>query len=60
MYSLIVRNNIDIKKLNYKFMSLNENGIYLLQTNLDKVCWSSLSSNPNVIPLLEKNQDKID
>jgi len=52
---------IDENKLNFYFLSsYNESPgiIDLLETNSDKIDWTSLSLNPRVIRLLEVNPDK--
>ena len=51
---------VDLNKLDWERLSLNENAIHLLEQNPDKINWDILSINPNAIHLLEQNQDKID
>ena len=48
---------IDLKKINYGYLSENPNTIYILEKNLDKVDWCVLSANPNAINILEKHLD---
>ena len=50
---------VDIKKLDWEYLSINPNAISLLEANQDKINWHLLSGNPNAIALLEANQDKI-
>ena len=69
---LILRDWIDIDKLNYNLLCLNKNAIdwnrlskntsaiKLLTANKNKINWEHLSSNKNAIKLLNENQDKID
>jgi hypothetical protein len=49
---------IDIKKLDWTYLSWNQNAIHLLEQNPDKIDWFALSSNLNAIHLLEENQNK--
>ena len=46
-------------KIDWNMLSLNPNGIPLLEKNPDKIKWCELSLNPNGIKLLEQNLDKI-
>jgi hypothetical protein len=50
---------IDIKKINWDYLTINPNAVSLLQENQDKIYWPNLSKNPNAIDLLKENQDKI-
>ena len=34
-----LRDWIDIKKLNWFYLSRNKNAIHLLEANPDKICW---------------------
>ena len=52
-----LRDWIDINKLDWYYLSKNENAIELLKENLDKIDWDYLSSNPSAIDLLEQHQD---
>ena len=56
---LKLRDWVDIDKLDWDYLSENENAISLLKENQDKINWNSLSSNENAIELLKKNKDKI-
>ena len=55
---MILRNWIDLNKLNLNFLSGNPNAIDLIPTI--KICWFNLCANPNAIHLIEKNFDKIE
>ena len=58
-YSLYkLRSWINIKKIDWDYLSSNPKAIFLLEQNPDKINWMRLSSNPNAIHLLEKNYDK--
>ena len=57
---MILRNLIDLDKLNWSYLSGNKNAIHILEHNLDKVDWSELSGNINAIHILENNLDKVD
>ena len=46
-------------KIDYGYLSLNENAIPILEKNLDKVNWYMLSDNRNAIHILEQNLDKV-
>ena len=46
-------------KIDWNYLCLNPNAIYLLEQNLDKINWVYLLGNPNTIHLLEQNLDKI-
>ena len=50
---------INIKKINWGYLSKNTNAIDLLKENQNKISWNILSMNPNAIDLLKENQDKI-
>ena len=50
---------IDVKKLDWNYLSMNPNAIELLRANQDKINWNYLSGNKNAIELLEANKDKI-
>jgi hypothetical protein len=56
---LILRDWIDINKINWKTLSSNPNAIELLKKNKNKINWEFLSRNPNAIELLKENQHKI-
>ena len=56
---LKLRDWIDINKIEWDYLSLNENAIELLKENQDKIYWNFLSLNINVIELLKENQNKI-
>ena len=56
---LILRDWINIEKLDSRFLSLNPNAIELLTQNQDKIDWNNLSLNENAIELLTQNKDKI-
>jgi hypothetical protein len=60
MVSMKLRDWIDIKKLNWKYLSDNQNAIDLLKENQDKINWHYLLLNENAIELLKQNQDKLD
>ena len=47
------------KKINYKYLSQNENAMELLMNNQDKIDWDGLSANLSATELLYANQDKI-
>ena len=42
---------IDKIKLDYSYLSLNPNAIYLLKANKDKIIWCYLSRNPSIFQL---------
>ena len=44
-----LRDWIDINKLDWYYLSKNENAIELLSSNLDKINWYWLSSNPSIL-----------
>ena len=44
--------NENSHKVDWEFLSTNQNAIHILQNNLDKVDWFYLSANPNAIPIL--------
>ena len=46
-------------KINYLYLSFNDNGINIIKENLDKINWCYLSGNENAINLIKKNQEKI-
>ena len=50
---------VDKNKIDWSYLSLNENAIQLLRENPDKICWLYLSRNSNAIELLKENPDKI-
>ena len=50
---------VNIDRLNWFWLSANQNAIHLLEENIDKIDWNMLSVNPNAIHILEKNIDKI-
>ena len=52
---LILRNWINIDKINFNLLSLNPNAIDLLKINKDKINWHYLSCNPNAISILKDN-----
>ena len=39
---------VDIKKIDWMWLSENRNAINILEKNLDKVDWNLLSINPNI------------
>ena len=49
----------NIDKINWSYLSANENAKNLIEKNLDKINWYYLSKNPNAIHLLEKYPDNI-
>ena len=51
---------IDLNKLEWRSLSVNNNAIDLLEDNQYKINWMNLSRNDNAIHLLEANQDKIE
>ncbi len=57
---LKLRDWIDINKLNWEYLSSNQNAIKLLKENQNKINWLNLSKISNAIELLKKNKDKID
>ena len=48
-YQSKLRDWIDINKLDWYYLSKNENAIELLSSNLDKINWYWLSSNPSIL-----------
>ena len=48
---------VDKNKLNWSFLSSNENAIGLLEENLNKIDWAYLPYNRNAIMLLKDNLD---
>ena len=56
---LILRDWIDIDKLNYNLLCINPNSIEFFKKNPNKINWNNLSFNENAIELLNENQDKI-
>ena len=50
---------IDTNKLNWYYLSGNENAIPILEQNINKISWSWLSRNSNAIKILEKYPHKI-
>jgi hypothetical protein len=58
-----LRDWIDEKKLDWRYLSQNPLAINLIEKNLEeggnKVDWTWLSYNPAAIHILEKNQDKV-
>lgn len=56
-----LRSWIPIEKLNWYYLSSNENACYLLDLNLEnkKISWNLISSNPSAMNIIEKNMDKI-
>ena len=50
---------IDINKINWSYLSHNENAVDFLENNLDKVNWDYLSENVNAVHILENNLDKV-
>ena len=56
------KNWIDKYQINWKSLSANENAIYLLMNNYDKINWKSLCRNTNkkAIELVSKRPEKID
>ena len=57
---LVLRNWIDINKLDWSSLSLTVNAMELLENNQNKINWVHLSLNENTISLLKENQNKID
>ena len=55
----ILREWIDIKKINWSYLSGNENAIDILKENKLEINWDFLSKNPNAIDILKENKDKI-
>ena len=51
---------IDSDKLNWNYLSRNENAIHLLEQNSNKINWSWLSLNPKAIKILTQNSNKIE
>jgi hypothetical protein len=47
-------------KINWAYMSNNQNAIKILEANQSKIVRSALSNNPKAIKILETNQGKID
>ena len=56
---MILRDWIDVDKIDWEYLSKNPNAIHLLEQNIDKIDWWELSLNPNAIHLLEQYPDKI-
>ena len=52
-------NWIDVKQINYIYLSCNPNAVHILEKNINQVNWNILSYNPNAIHILEKNLDKV-
>lgn len=46
-------------KINWMYLSNNQNAIKILEANQSKIVWSALSNNPKAIKILEDNQEKI-
>ena len=47
-------------KINWAYLSNNQNAIKILEANQSKIVWGALSNNPKAINILGKNQGKID
>lgn len=47
-------------KINWAYLSNNQNAIKILEANQGKIVWGALSNNPKAIKILEANQGKID
>lgn len=47
-YHYVLKPWIDVKRLDWKSLSLNPNAIALLEENLDRVHWGNLSGNPAI------------
>ena len=56
---LILRDWIDINKLDWVMLSKNYNAVALLENNLDMVNWRQASSNKNFVHILKDNLDKV-
>ena len=56
---LKLRDWIDINKIDWDYLSVNQNAIELLKENKNKINWDLLSKNPNAIELLKENKNKI-
>ena len=56
---LILRDWINIEKLNFSLLCINPNTTEFLKNNPDKINWNILSYNKNAIELLKNNTDKI-
>ena len=54
-----LRDWIDIEKIDWNYLSFNENAIKLLENHQDKINWKYLSLNDNAIKLLSNNKNKI-
>ncbi len=52
---------VDPKRLDYYTLASNENALFLLENNLDKINWQEFCKNMNdyVIEILKKNKEKI-
>ena len=55
----VLRDWIDIDKLNWEYLAFNPNAIDFLEENYDNIEWFELAENPNAIDLLKKNPTKI-
>jgi len=51
---------IPLEKLDFEYLSLNPNAIFILEKNINKINWYLLSKNPNAIDLLNHHINKID
>jgi len=47
-------------KINWAYLSNNQNAIKILEANQSKIVWGALSNNPKAIKILGKNQGNID
>jgi hypothetical protein len=61
-FTYVLRDWIDIEKLDFKRLGFNPNCFDYLEKNPGKIYWSSFSTtrDPRGIKLLEENIDKID
>jgi len=48
-----------LHKINWGYLSLNQNAIDILMKNTHRIDWNNLSSNPSAIDILRDNKDKI-
>jgi hypothetical protein len=55
----VLRDWIDINKLDWEYVAFNPNAIDFLEENYNNIEWFELAENPNAIDLLEKNPTKI-
>ena len=55
----VLRDWIDINKLDWEYVAFNPNAIDFLEENYNNIKWFELAENPNAIDLLEKNPTKI-